>query len=461
MTGINRALIVAIATLAASVSAQDAYAEPAATAGLAQPQGAGDSWAISASRQIDAVLDAAYPSLEKVYRDIHAHPELAFAESRTAAILAARMRKLGLEVTEGVGKTGVVAILANGAGPTVLIRTDMDGLPMEEKTGLAYASKYTQVVGGQPQPTAHSCGHDIHMTWWLAAAEALSAMKDRWSGTVLFIAQPAEETTGGARAMLSDHLFERFPKPQFGFAAHVTPAPEGMVIVKAGANTSTSDTVRITFNGKGAHGSSPNQGIDPIVMGSHFVSDVQTVISREKEPGTFGVITVGSFQAGTVPNIIPDKATLQLTLRSQSETVRSQLVNGVGRTARAVSDMAGAPAPTIEHTPGGKMVINDATLVKRLAPSLKSAFGVGLFEMPASSPAFPASEDYSEFIEAGVASIYYWIGGYDPLVIADLKGKGQSVPVNHSPFFAPRPEIAIRNGAKALVLSVLTVASKP
>ncbi len=440
-----------LAVLALPALAQTTYAQNTANISAIPADSA-------ASQRIDALLDRRYPALERIYKDLHAHPEVAFQEVRTAAILAAQMRKLGFSVTEGMGKTGLVAILKNGAGPTVLVRADIDGLPMEEKTGLAYASKHTQMVNGQPQLTAHSCGHDIHMVWWLAAAEALTAMTDRWSGTLMFIAQPAEETVSGARAMMADGLFERFPKPDFGFAAHVTPAPEGMVLVKPGTVSSSSDTMVVTFNGKGAHGSSPSQSIDPIVMGSNFVTAVQSVISRQLAPGTFGVVTVGSFQAGTVANIIPETATLRLTLRSQSAPVRQHLIDGVTRTAEAVSNMAGAPAPTVEHTPGATMVNNDAALIDKLAPALKAAFGSALVEVPASSPPFSGSEDFSEFVEAGVPSVYYWIGGYDPREIANLQAQGKPVPVNHSPHFAPRPETAIRTGAKALAMSVLSVA---
>ncbi len=411
-----------------------------------------------AARQINAVLDKRYAALEQIYKDLHAHPEVAFQEVRTAAILAKQMRKLGFEVTEGVGKTGLVAMLRNGTGPTVLVRTDIDGLPMEEKTGLAHASKHTQVINGQSQLTAHGCGHDIHMTWWLAAAEALASMKGSWSGTLMFIAQPAEETTSGARAMLADGLFERFGKPDFGFAAHVSPAPEGQVIVKPGAVTSSSDTLTVTFNGRGAHGSSPDKSIDPIVMGSHFVTSVQTIVSRQLMPGTFGVVTVGSFQAGTVGNIIPDTATLRLTLRSQSAPVRQHLLDSVSRTAKAVSDIAGAPAPTIEHRRGGTIVMNDASLLDRVAPALAGSLGQNFLKMPATTPPFSGSEDFSEFVEAGVPSLFFWVGGYDPREIADLEAKGKPLPINHSPFFAPRPEQAIRAGAQTLALSVISVA---
>ena len=405
-------------------------------------------------------MDRAEPRLIALYKDLHAHPEVGFQETRTAARLAAEMRKLGFTVTEGVGKTGLVAIMSNGPGPVVLVRTELDGLPMEEKTGLPYASKARQTVDGKLTPVAHACGHDIHMAWWLGAAEALANMKDRWQGTLMFIAQPSEETVSGARAMLADGLFTRWRKPDFGFAAHVTPLPAGQIIVKDGAASSASDRIDIGFIGRGAHGSMPHNSIDPIVMAAHFVSDVQTVISREKDPGAFGVVTVGSFQAGTVDNIIPDRADFKLTLRSHDPAVRKLLLDGVERTARASAAMAGAPTPEIAHPSGTNAVRNDAALTARIGPILQAAFGADVTLAPASSPATTASEDFSEFIDAGVPSVFLAVGGLDPAMIAQSTAEGKAIPVNHSPYFAPVPEPTIKRGAEALVLSVLAVASK-
>jgi hippurate hydrolase len=430
-----------------------------AGAGAAQ---AAEPFDVAAAKQrIDAVLDKNYPQLDKLYKDIHAHPEVAFQENRTAALLASEMRKLGFQVTEHVGQTGIVALYRNGAGPTVMVRTELDALPMEEKTGLPYASRATQVVGGKTTFVAHSCGHDSHMAWWLGTAEALLAMKDRWHGTVMFIGQPAEEAAGGAKAMLADGLLTRFPKPTYGFAAHVMPLPFNTVTIKDGAVTSAADTVTIVFNGRGAHGSMPDKGIDPIVMGAHFVSDVQTIISREKDPQAFGVITVGTFHAGTANNIIPDTAELKLTLRSYSPDVRKLLVEGVERTAKASAAMANAPAPTITRQEGVGSVVNDSALAARAASVLTSALGDEAIFVPRSAPGWTASEDYSEFIEAGVPSVFFGIGGYDPKMIADYKARGVPVPVNHSPLFAPVPEPSIRTGVTVLTLAVLMVTSGP
>ncbi|HWU78065.1 MAG TPA: amidohydrolase [Rhodanobacter sp.] len=434
---------------------------PSLALAQATPGGApiAPSFDVAAARaRIDANVDKNYPQLDALYKDIHAHPELGFQENRTAALLAAKMRKLGFTVTEHVGKTGIVAIYKNGPGKTMLIRTELDALPMEEKTGLPWASHAQQTLDGKQTYVAHSCGHDIHMAWWVGTAEALLAMKDQWHGTLMFIGQPSEETVGGAKAMLADGLFTRWSRPDYGFAAHVTPAPTGTVTVKEGPLTAASDEIDITFHGRGAHGAMPDKSIDPIVMGAHFVSDVQSVISREKAPGTFGVVTVGAFQAGTVDNIIPDHADLKLTLRSHDDKTRKLLIDGVTRTARAVAAMAGAPVPTIDHPSGANAVHNDIGLADRAAGVLQAALGKDASFVPASTPGIEASEDFSEFIAAGVPSVFFWIGGDDPAMLAKYKAEGKPVPVNHSPYFAPVPDPTIKRGVETLTLSVLMVA---
>jgi hippurate hydrolase len=368
------------------------------------------------------------------------------------------MRALGFEVTENVGKTGLVALYRNGPGPVTLVRTEMDALPMEEKTGLPYASRAQAMLDGKQTFVAHSCGHDAHMAWWVGAAEALVALKSQWRGTLLFIAQPAEEPLGGAKAMLDDGLLTRFPRPDYALAAHVGGGmPVGTVVMKEGVILSASDALEIVFHGRGAHGSAPSSSIDPIVMGAHFVSDVQSVISRQKEAATFGVITVGAFQAGSVGNIIPDSATLRLSLRSFTPEVRSLLLNGVEKTAQGVALMAGAPAPTVTRLNGSAATQNDTRLMERLAPVLKSAFGPGAVSIPASVPGFSGSEDFSELAVSGIPSAYLMTGGDLPETLAGYKAKGVAPPTNHSPLFAPAAGPAIRNGAAALILSVLTL----
>jgi len=267
-------------------------------------------------KKVDEQLVQSYAGLDALYKDLHAQPELGFQEVKTAARLAKEMRALGFEVTEKVGQTGIVAIYKNGPGKTVLVRTELDALPMEEKSGLPFASKVKAMWNGAESPVAHSCGHDIHMASWVGTAKALLALKDQWKGTLMFVGQPAEETVNGAQGMINDGLFKRFGKPDMGFALHVSSEPAGLVAYKPGVVSSNSDGLDIVFKGRGGHGSMPSATIDPIMMASRFVVDVQSVISREKDASQFGVITVGAFQSGTVGNIIPDSAQLRGTIRS-------------------------------------------------------------------------------------------------------------------------------------------------
>jgi hippurate hydrolase len=409
---------------------------------------------------IDAGLVQQQESLEEAYTGLHAHAEVAFQEHRTAAFLADEMRALGFEVTESVGGTGVVAMLHNGEGPTVMVRTDMDALPMEEKTGLPYASRNMQVVDGAESFTMHACGHDMHMTWWLGAAQLLSAHRDKWGGTLMFIAQPAEEVLGGAQAMLDDGLFTRFPRPDFAIAAHTNNGPAGTVEVKDGTVASSSDAWRLVFHGRGGHGSMPSQTIDPIVIAARFVTDVQSVVAREKPEHEFGVLTIGSFQAGTVNNIIPDTATLQLTLRAFDPDVRALLNDGMRRTAAASAAMAGAPEPELIHLGGASPLTNDSALVARAMEVLSPALGEDVTYKPAYLPGAPPSEDFALYVsrEQGVPGLFLNVGVYSPARLAELQASGEPVPANHSPQFAPDPGLAIAPGARALVLSVLSVA---
>lgn len=403
---------------------------------------------------VEASLDKAYPHLDALYKDIHEHPELGFHENATAAKLATEMRAVGFEVTEHVGKTGIVAIFKNGKGPLVLVRTELDALPMEEKTGLPYASHVVADYNGKPTPVDHSCGHDIHMAAWVGAAQQLVAMKASWHGTLMFIGQPAEEIGEGARAMLDDHLFERFGKPDIGFAQHVGPEPTATLTYRGGVYNTAADTLEITFKGRGAHGSTPEVAIDPVVEAARFVEGIQTVISREKDPNAFGVISIGSIQAGSAPNIIPDHALVLGTIRTRDAGVRDKLVEGIRRTANAAAAMSGAPGPDVRIAVTGRLLVNDAAVTERTAKVFKAAFGDSARPQPA--PNSP-SEDYSEFIIAGVPSLFWSIGGLDPAVIADARSKGVPVPANHTPQFAPTPEPTIRFGVEAMTLAVLNV----
>ncbi len=418
----------------------------------ATPAGAQDAAALRAA--LDGDLVAMQPALEALYRDLHQHPGVAFEEHHAAVALAREMRALGFEVTEGVGGTGVVAILRNGPGPVVMVRTDMDALPLQEETGLPYASTNAGVM--------HACGHDMHMTWWTGAARLLASRRDGWSGTLMFVGQPAEEGLRGARAMLDDGLYTRFPRPDFAIAAHTNNGPAGAVTVKDGAVASASDAWEVVFHGRGGHGSMPSQTIDPVVIAARFVTDVQSVVARQRPEHAFGVITVGSFQAGTVANIIPDSATLRLTLRAFDPDVRTLLNEGMQRVARGSAAMAGAPEPAFTHLSAGAPLFNDSTLAARAMALLGPALGSDVTFVPATMPGVPPSEDFAFMVapEQPVPGLFLNVGVYSRQVIADLAARGQPVPANHAPDFAPDPQTAIAPGARALALSVLAVLSR-
>jgi len=401
---------------------------------------------------IGAAIETDYPRLDAIYKDIHAHPELAFQEVKTAAKLAAEMRALGFEVTEQVGRTGLVAMYRNGAGPTVMVRTELDALPMEEKTGLPYASRDKTTWQGRETFVAHSCGHDIHMASWLGTAKTLVSLKDQWHGTLMFIAQPAEEIGAGAMAMLWDGLFTRFPKPDFAFGLHDGPFPYGHINYRVGVGSSNSDSLAIKFHGRGGHGAAPQQTIDPVLIAARFIVDVQTVISREKDPIEFGVVSIGAIHGGTAENIIPDEVVVRGTIRSFKPEVRAKMAAGIERTAKAVAAMSDAPPPDISITEGAKAVMNDPALVATAEKALKAAFG----DKFRTSPPVTASEDFSEFADSGVPSMFFHIGVYEPeRVAAALNGTAPPLPPNHSPLFAPVPKPTIQTGVEAMTLAVL------
>ncbi|MBS0297710.1 MAG: amidohydrolase [Proteobacteria bacterium] len=406
----------------------------------------------AAKAAVDRVLNADYPRLDALYKDIHSHPELGHQEVRTAAVLAKEMRAAGLEVTEHVGGTGLVAILRNGPGPTVMVRTELDALPMEEKTGLPYASTVKAMSGGKESFVAHACGHDIHMAVWVGTARALAANRDRWHGTVMFIGQPAEETFGGASGMIKDGLFTRFPKPNVGFALHSSSGAYNRVYWKPGVESSNADSFEITFHGKGGHGATPQVTIDPILMASRFVVDVQSVVSREKDPLQAGVITVGAIQGGTVGNIIPDTAVVRGTIRSFDRQTRITLLRGMERTARAGAEMSAAPQPDVSILSGAEAVVNSDAVTQSTVPVFKAAFGDNAVELTRPTT---TSEDYSDYIEAGVPSLFFNIGVYDPARVDAAAAGGPALPSNHSPFYAPVPEPTIRTGVEAMSLAVM------
>lgn len=411
--------------------------------------------AVPLKGDVRARVDAMYPWLDSIYKDLHAHPELAFQEVRTAGKLAAEMRKLGFEVTEKVGRTGIVAVLRNGAGPVVLVRTDLDGLPMEEKTGLPYASRATAQSGGRETFVTHSCGHDVHMASWLGAARTLAELKARWKGTLVFIGQPAEETVSGARAMLDDGLFRRFPKPDYAFALHSWPIAHGTVAFEEGPVSSNSDAIDIVFKGRGGHGSAPDKALDPVAIAARFVVDVQTVVSREKDPKQFGVVTIGAINGGTVGNIIPDSVQVRGTIRSYSPEVREKLLEGVRRVANASAAMADAPAPDVKLVAGGQAIVNNVKLVRDTEAVFRDAFGAANARR---MPAMTASEDFSLFVNEGIPSMFFFTGIYDAKDVAEAQRPGgKPVAFNHSPFYAPVPEPSIKTAATAMSLAVLNV----
>src|SRR4051794_81612 len=407
---------------------------------------------INLKKAIETSLASDYPKLDTLYKELHAHPELAFQEVKTAARLAAEMRALGFDVTEKVGITGLVAIYKNGDGPTIMVRTELDALPMEEKTGLDYASRDKTNWGPRETFVAHSCGHDIHMASWVGTAKTLLGLKDEWRGTLMFIAQPAEETVSGAKAMLADGLFTRFKKPDVAFALHDGPFPHGTIRYRTGIGSSIADGLYIKFRGRGGHGAAPQATIDPVMIASRFIVEVQSVISREKDPTEFGVVSVGAIHAGTVGNIIPDEATLLGTIRSFKPEVRARVHAGIERMAKAAAAMSDAPPPEIRIEEGTKSVINDAAVVAPAEQALKAAFG----DKVATSPPGTPSEDFSEFAAAGVPSMMFNIGVYDFEPWKAAMQSGTPLPGNHSPLFAPVPKPTIETGVKAMTLVVLS-----
>ncbi|MFS2280785.1 amidohydrolase [Microbacterium sp. OR21] len=391
--------------------------------------------------------------LEALYIDLHRHPELSFQETRTAGIAATHLRDLGLEVTEGVGITGVVGELRNGEGPTVWLRADMDALPVVEETGLAYASTATGVdPDGNTVGVMHACGHDMHVTAMIGAVERLVAEREQWSGTVVVVIQPAEEYGAGARAMLDDGALDRFPQPDVVLGQHVTPLPAGTIGVRPGPQMSASDGIQVVLHGRGGHGSRPHSTVDPIVMAAATIMRLQTVVSREVDPRDLAVVTVGAIHAGTKNNIIPADATLQLSLRYPDEQLREKVLERVERVIRAEAMASGAERePEISTLHRLPATINDADATARVVSAFQGVFG----EQSVIDPGlFTGSEDVSWFArDAGVPLVFWFWGGVDPKVYADALAGGtvdKDVPTNHSPFYAPVIHPTIEVGVTAM-----------
>jgi len=396
-------------------------------------------------------LESSYPDAHALYLDLHQNPELSAHETQTAAKLAGRLRSAGYDVTEHVGGTGVVAILKNGPGPIVMLRTELDALPVEEKTGLSYASKvHAKDDAGHDVPVMHACGHDLHMAAILGTAEIMAHSKDTWHGTLMLIGQPAEETISGAEGMIRDGLFTRFPKPDVAVALHVgNELPAGMAAITPGIYNTNADSVRITIYGKGGHGASPQTTIDPIVIAARTILSLQTIVSREIRPGEMAVVTVGYVQAGMKNNIIPDHAEMGLTVRTFKQDVRKQILAAIARIAKAEAAAAGAPRePLVERYEGTDLVYNNPALAERLRAPLEVALGKG--KVVTAEPIAP-SEDFSYFVEQGVPGFYFSLGGADPEKFAQAKAAGTSLPSNHSPLFAPDVDPALHAGIVAEV----------
>ena len=411
----------------------------------------------SAVSAVLAGLEKSRPWQEALYRDVHEHPELSHQEQRTAGLVADRLRGAGFEVHERVGGTGVVGVLRHGDGATVLMRADMDALPVREATELPYASTVTGVdADGNEVPVMHACGHDVHVACLAGAAQLLADGREHWNGTLVALFQPAEEVGDGARGMVEAGLSTMIPTPQVALAQHVMPLPAGRVGTHAGAALSAADSMRITVYGRGAHGSMPQAAVDPVVLAAMIVVRLQTVVSREVAPGETAVLTVGSIQAGTKSNVIPDHASLQLNVRTFSDSTRDTILGAIRRIVTAECEASGCPRePEFELFDRFPLTDNDATTTDRVA----AAFGAFFGERAAPVGQQSASEDFSDIPTAlGIPYTYWFIGGIDGEVYDAAEAAGrvaQDIPVNHSARFAPVIQPTLDTGTQALVVGAL------
>jgi amidohydrolase len=415
---------------------------------------------------LNEAIRADMPTLMTLYRDLHANPELSMQEVRSPAKLAAEMKKLGFTVTEKVGKTGVVAVMKNGAGPTLMIRADMDGLPVVEQTGLPFASKVRATArSGVETGVMHACGHDTHMTSFIGTARRLAAMKDQWAGTLVMILQPGEETGEGARMMLEDGLYTRFPKPSTVIAFHDAAAlPAGVIGITPGYALANVDSIDISVKGVGGHGAYPHTTRDPIVLASRIVTTLQTLVSRENDPANPAVVTVGSFQSGAKHNIISDEARLQLTVRSYTPEVRKLLLDGIKRIARGEAIAAGMPEdkmPVVTvrdelYTPA---TFNTEKLSNRALELFSGHFGPQRVQK---TPAVMGGEDFSRFwlADKSIESLIFWVGGTPKAKWEAAGGDAQKLPSLHSPFWAPDAEAVISTATEAMTLAALDLLKK-
>jgi len=400
-------------------------------------------------------LNGLLPDLEAVYKDIHSHPELSMQENRTARIAADHLLAAGYEVTTGIGKTGVVGLLRNGNGPTVMLRADMDALPVEEATGLPYASRVRATDSdGKAVPVMHACGHDMHVTWLIGASTLFAQVRDAWRGTLMAVFQPAEETGEGAQAMIDDGLFKRFPKPEVVLAQHVMVGPSGVLSSRAGVMTSAGDSLQIRLFGRGAHGSMPQASIDPVVMAAATVLRLQTIVSREIGATEVAVLTVGSLQAGTKENVIPDEAVIKLNVRTFDEGVRTRVLAAIERIVNAEAAASGTvKKPEITALDRYPLVRNDPDAVRRVRDAFRRYFAADRVEETAPTT---ASEDFGSFgAEWGAPSVFWFVGGTDHDMYAKAKNEGRigEIPTNHNPRFAPVIHPTLEAGVEALAVA--------
>jgi hippurate hydrolase len=404
-----------------------------------------------------ASLHDLLPALEATYKDLHSHPELSMQETRTAGVAAKHLTDNGYDVTTGVGKTGVVGLLRNGQGPTVMLRADMDALPIQEASGADYASTISTIdSSGKTVPVAHACGHDMHVAWLMGASTLFARTRDAWKGTLLLVFQPGEETAEGARAMIDDGLFTRFPKPDVVLGQHVMVGPAGTVAGSAGPITSAADSLQIRLFGRGAHGSMPQASIDPVVMAASTVLRLQTIVSREVAATESAVITVGVLQAGTKENVIPDEALIKLNVRTFDADVRTRVLAVIERIVKAEAQASGAlRLPEITPLDRYPLNVNDKAASDRIADAFRSHFSTE--RVRHTGPA-PASEDFGCFgTEWHAPSVFWFVGGTDSALYAKAKEEGRinELPVNHSPKFLPVLHPTLQTGVEAMVIAAL------
>ena len=409
----------------------------------------------TSSSTLESRIQELLPDLERVYKDIHAHPELSMQETRTARVVSDRLRDAGYDVTDGIGQTGVVGLLRNGEGPTVMLRADMDALPVREQTGLPYASTQTAKDGsGKTVPVMHACGHDMHVAWLLGAAAALAYTRETWKGTLMPVFQPAEETGTGARAMVDGGLLTRFPKPDVVLGQHVMVGPAGSIGSRPGVITSAADSLQIRLFGRGAHGSMPQASVDPVVMAAATVLRLQTIVSRELAASEAAVVTVGSLQAGDKENVIPDEAIIKLNVRTFDEDVRTRVLAAITRIVNAEAAASGAPKPP-EITPLDRysLVTNDPDATERVVGAFRAHFGGDrICEAKPTS----ASEDFGVFGAAWqTPSVFWFVGGTDAKKYSEAKqaGRVRELPTNHHPGFAPVLHPTLETGVAAMVVA--------